>query len=152
MASCLMFETYVPRGKIVGATPDGRLAREPLGDSFGAYQGRDLKGPTALLNSVTSFSHAEAPGTLVVNIRFSKTMFDDVRSRRKLQKLVQTYFARGGMQIQINVVDQAVLKDAMVHPERHENLVVRLGGYSAYFTHLSDETKATILERTVHEQ
>lgn len=150
LPACLMFTTYVDRGKLVGATPDGRLAREPLGDSFGAYQGRDTKGPTALLNSVTSFPHLGAPGTLVVNARFGKDMMTSPAMRRKLQQLIETYFARGGMQIQITVVDQAILEDAIAHPEAHGDLIVRIGGFSVYFNDLSDEMKRSVLERSIH--
>jgi trans-4-hydroxy-L-proline dehydratase len=150
LASCLMFETYAHRGSIVGASPDGRRAGEPLGDSMGAYQGRDKFGPTALLNSVTSYRHKDAPGTLVVNIRFSRDMLLEKASRQKVRALVETYFARGGMQIQLNVVDQKVLLDAMEHPENHEDLIIRIGGYSQFFNDLSKELKLSILERTIH--
>ena len=150
LASCLMFETYGDYGKIVEATPDGRLAGEPLGDSFGAYQGRDINGPTALLNSVTSFPHRKAPGTLVINIRFDKEVLTKIDLRAKLKDLLKTYFSRGGMQIQITSVDQKVLQDAIRHPERHENLIIRIGGYSAYFNDLSEELKVSVLERSSH--
>ena len=150
LASCLMFTTYADRGKICGATPDGRRAGQPLADSFGAYQGRDTKGPTALLNSVTSYPHQAAPGTLVINIRFTRDTLTEPSLCGKLRSLLETYFARGGMQIQINVVDQATIRDAIEHPERHENLIIRAGGFSAYFNELSEALKQTILERSVH--
>jgi formate C-acetyltransferase len=54
------------------------------------------------------------------------------------------------MQLQINVVDQAVLEDAIAHPESHQDLIVRVGGYSEYFNHLSEDLKRAILERTEH--
>jgi formate C-acetyltransferase len=151
LPACLMFTTYVDRGKLVGATPDGRLAQEPLGDSFGAYQGRDKKGPTALLNSVTSFPHLGAPGTLVVNARFGKEMMTSPATRRKLQQLIETYFSRGGMQIQMTVVDQKILEEAIAHPEAHEDLIVRIGGFSVYFNDMSNEMKRSVLERSIHE-
>jgi len=94
LSSCLMFETYAVRGKLVGATPDGRLAGKPLADSFGAYQGNDIKGPTALLNSVTSFPHRKAPGTLVINMRFSKDIFTETDLREKLKNLLKSYLIR----------------------------------------------------------
>jgi len=150
MGSCLMFATYADRGKMVGATPDGRLASAPLGDSFGAYQGRDNRGPTALINSVTSFPLKDAPGTLVMNVRFPRDMLTDRATRRKIRSLIETYFARGGMQIQINVVDQTVLQDAIEHPERHGDLIIRIGGYSEYFNNLSRELKESVLERVIH--
>ncbi len=151
LASCLMFTTYARAGEPVGATPDGRRAGEPLADSAGPVQGRDRRGPTAMIKSVTRLPHALAPGTLVVNARFSKEFFTTPRGRARLRDLVRTYFDLGGMQMQINVVDQDVPRDAIAHPERHEDLIVRIGGYSEYFNRLSPALKQAVLERTEHE-
>jgi len=151
LASCLMFVTYANAGTPVGATPDGRFANSPLADSAGPVQGRDQNGPTAMLKSVSAIPHHLAPGTLVVNARFTRDFFTTEAGRSKIQDLVRTYFDMGGMQIQINVVDQEVLKDAIAHPERHQDLIVRIGGYSEYFNRLSPALKQTVLERTEHE-
>ena len=150
LPSCLMFETYAAVGRCVGATPDGRLAGEPLSDSIGPYQGRDTHGPTAMLQSVARVPLHLATGTPVLNIRLSKGLFADRQGRRKVRQLVRTFFDLGGMQLQVSVVDQAVLRDAIAHPERHEDLIVRIGGYSAYFNRLSPELKQTVLQRTEH--
>ena len=150
LASCLMFVTYADAGRPVGATPDGRRAGEPLADSAGPVQGRDKRGPTAMLKSVAKVPHRLAPGTLVVNARFTKDFFTTAAGRSRLKELVRTYFDLGGMQLQVNVVDQQVLRDALPHPERHEDLIIRIGGYSEYFNHLSPELKQTVLERTEH--
>ncbi len=150
LSSCLMFVTYAQAGAPVAATPDGRHAGEPIADSAGPHQGRDTHGPTALLKSVASIPQALAPGTLVVNARFSAEMFACAASQRRLQDLIRTYFDLGGMQIQINVVDQEVLRDAIAHPEKHGDLIVRVGGYSEYFNRLSPDLKRTVLERTEH--
>ncbi|MDP6112255.1 MAG: pyruvate formate lyase family protein [Planctomycetota bacterium] len=151
LPSCLMFTTYARAGEDVGATPDGRHSGAPIADSAGAYHGRDCSGPTALLRSVVSLDQIHAPGTLVVNIRFSKKLFREAPMREKLKALIKTYFQLGGMQIQINVVDQAVLRDAFKHPERHEDLIIRIGGFSEYWNRLSRELQLTVLERTEHE-
>ncbi|HJP31555.1 MAG TPA: pyruvate formate lyase family protein [Candidatus Latescibacteria bacterium] len=150
LPSCLMFTTYAQAGKPVGATPDGRRAGEPIADSAGPHQGRDRSGPTAMLKSVASIPHHLAPGTLVVNARFGGELFDGADQSLKLRSLVRTYFDLGGMQLQINVIDQAVLEDAIAHPDRHRDLIVRIGGYSEYFNRLSPELKQTLLERTEH--
>ena len=149
--SCLMFITYAGAGAPVGATPDGRLAGDPIADSAGPHQGRDRNGPTAMLKSVAGIPQHLAPGTLVVNIRFSKKLFDTEDGRQQLRSLFRTYFDMGGMQLQVNVVDQEVLEDAIAHPEKHEDLVVRIGGYSEYFNILSPELKQTILLRAEHD-
>jgi len=148
--ACLMFVTYVPYGKEVGATPDGRRAGEAIADSAGAMQGRDKSGPTALFRSVSKIRHYLAPGTLVVNARFSKRYFTDEDERAKLKSLIRTYFEMGGMQLQINVVDQDVLRAAFECPEAYGDLIIRVGGYSEYWTRLDDELRRTIIERTEH--
>ncbi len=151
LAACLMFVTYGTFGEPVGALPDGRLAGTPVGDSAGAYQGRDRSGPTSLLKSATAVPNYLAPGTLITNIRFTRRLFADVQARERVKALIRTYFEMGGMQLQINVVDQQILKDAIEHPEQHADLIVRIGGYSEYFNRLSDDLKLTVLERTEHE-
>jgi formate C-acetyltransferase len=150
LGSCLMFVTYAQAGKGVGATPDGRLADAPLADSAGPVQGRDLHGPTACIKSLGAIPHRLAPGTLVVNTRFAKAHFQSPDGRAKLRALFRTYFDLGGMQMQVNVVDQELLRDAVAHPEEYPNLVVRMGGYSEYFSRLSQELRETLLERTEH--
>ncbi len=150
LPACLMFVTYAGAGESVMATPDGRFAGAPIADSAGPYQGRDHHGPTAMLRSVTRITHDLAPGTLVVNARFARSMLQEPEQRERLIGLIRTYFDLGGMQLQINVVDQAVLREAIDHPERHQDLVVRVGGYSEYFNRLSPALKASLLERTEH--
>lgn len=151
LGSCLMFVTYGYFGTQVGATPDGRLAQTPIADSAGAVQGRDRSGPTALLRSMTKVPHFLAPGTLVHNIRFTKRLFNDPAARAQLQALIRTYFDLGGMQLQVNVVDQQVLRDAMEHPENYRDLIIRVGGYSEYFNVLGRDLQLTVLERVEHD-
>jgi formate C-acetyltransferase len=144
-----MFVTYAWAGEGVMATPDGRFAGTPIADSAGPVQGRDRSGPTALVRSLSRIEHHLAPGTLVVNVRFLKDVFAP-GSRDRLKALIRTYFELGGMQLQINVVDQQVLEDAIAHPERHQDLIVRVGGYSEYFNRLSPALQRSVLERTAH--
>jgi formate C-acetyltransferase len=146
----LMFTTYAWYGEPVGATPDGRRAGTPVADSAGPVQGRDRNGPTAMIHAVTSLSQVDAPGTLVVNIRIGAGMFDSVDGREKVKSLLKSYFEMGGMQIQVNVVDQKVLEDALAHPELHQDLVIRMGGYSEYWSNLTKELRVSVLERTEH--
>jgi formate C-acetyltransferase len=143
-----MFTTYAREGKKVGATPDGRLAGAPLADSIGPVTGRDKQGPTAMLKSVTQLPLRLAIGTPILNIRFSKKLFLSVEGRQAIRDLIWTYFDLGGLQIQISVADQAVLQDAIEHPEQHEDLIVRIGGFSAYFNSLSQDLKLSVLDRT----
>jgi len=100
-----------------------------------------------MLKSVSKINHKRGIGSLVLNIRFSSSIFRNEESKKAVIDLVKTYFKLGGMQIQINVIDQNVLKEAIKNPENYSDLIVRVGGYSEYFNRLSYELKLTILER-----
>jgi len=122
-----------------------------VSDSAGPVQGRDRHGPTAMLRSVAGLRQEHAPGTLVVNIRLARSLFASPSGREQVKSLISAYFAMGGLQLQVNVVDQAVLRDAIAHPERHGDLIVRIGGYSEYFNRLDETLRRGLLERTEHQ-
>jgi formate C-acetyltransferase len=67
---------------------------------------------------------------------------------RRFVNLIDEYFAAGGAQMQFNIVSRQTLLDAQAHPENYENLVIRVAGYSAYFTQLSKDVQQDIIERT----
>ena len=136
-------------GRSTGATPDGRLAGFPLGDGSGPAQGREAEGPTASVLSSTSWEHWKFIGGIAVNMKFTKSVFND-RSLGAVEALVKTYLARGGFEIQINVTDRETLERARVHPEEYADLVVRIGGYSDYFVRLSPTMQEEVILRTEH--
>jgi len=111
-------------------------------------QGRDTNGPTAMLNSVTRLPLHLAVGTPVLNMRCAREALSTATGRRNTRALIEAYFRMGGLQIQISVLDQEALLDALEHPERHEDLIVRIGGYSAYFNRLSEDLKREVIKRT----
>ena len=141
----IQFVTYADAGRRVGATPDGRAAGEPLCDSVGPVHGKDKKGVTALLNSAAKLPQSDAPGTPVLNLRLRK---DHLKGY--LRPLILGYFNQGGMQAQISCLSTEDMLDALEHPEKHENLIVRIGGYSEYFNRLSDDLKKMVMERIEH--
>jgi pyruvate-formate lyase len=150
IASCILFTTYLGAGRAVGATPDGRKAFEALVDSIGAVPGCDEKGPTSLLKSVSKLPLWLAAGTPVLNLRFQKSLFSNEESVAKLAKLVRAFFKQGGMQIQISVLDSKEMRNAQKEPEKHKDLIVRIGGYSEYFNILNKELQETVIKRTEH--
>lgn len=133
-------------GKQTGATPDGRLARAVLADSAGAAQGRDRSGPTALVNSMLSVPVDGIVTTVALNLKFSKAMWKT--DRAKALSLFKTYFEKGGQQVQVNVCDRETLVRAMESPEEYKSLVVRVGGYSAYFHTLSKALMQDVIDRS----
>ena len=137
-------------GRKTGATPDGRLAGFPLGDGSGPCQGREMKGPTASILSSTKWDHSKLIGGVAVNMKFSKSTLG-AHSLDVMKALVKVYMQRGGFEIQVNIIDKETLLDAQKHPEQYADLVVRVGGYSDYYTRLSAQMQAEILLRTEHE-
>lgn len=136
-------------GRETGATPDGRRAGFPLGDGSGPCQGREKQGPTASILSSTKWNHCELIGGIAVNMKFSKSSMGR-DSIGVMKALIRAYVERGGFEMQINVTDKALLLDAQKHPENHRDLVVRIGGYSDYFTRLSPQMQAEVIQRTEH--
>ena len=137
-------------GRNTGATPDGRTAHFPLADGSGPCQGRESCGPTASVLSSTKWSHAEMIGGVAVNMKFSKSSFTSA-SCNNMMALIKTFIERGGFEIQINVTDKETLEKARQNPEQYKDLVVRIGGYSDYFTNISPEMQAEVILRTEHE-
>ena len=86
----------------------------------------------------------------VVNQKYTPNAFREDKLDR-LASMVQVYFAGGGQEVQINAVSREVLKDAMEHPENYSSLIVRVSGFSAYYTTLSRDVQEDILRRTEHE-
>ncbi len=136
-------------GRQTGATPDGRPSGFPLGDGSGPCQGRERCGPTASILSSTKWSHKELIGGVAVNMKFAKKIFTE-DSASRMKALIRTYLERGGFEMQINVVDRDTLLEAQRDPERYEDLVVRIGGYSDYFVRLSRQMQEEVLLRTEH--
>lgn len=140
----------VTAGLEIGATPDGRMCGEPLSDAASPMHGMDLNGPTAVVLSTTRPDYTLVSCGTVLNQKYSPTVFQDKESRSKLLSLIKTYFRMGGQEMQINAVSRDMLKDAMNHPKKYGSLVVRVSGFSAYFTSLEKDVQLDILKRTEH--
>lgn len=145
LPSSIQFVAYAQAGAQVPATPDGRAAGAPLNDSVGALQGRDVLGPTALLNSVSRLPLSRLTGTPVMNLRLAREHLC-----KALRPLARAFFERGGMQLQITCQSKADLLAALERPAEYGHLIVRIGGYAEYFNRLSAALKQTVLERTEH--
>lgn len=137
------YNEHIRHGANTPASPDGRYAGDPLCDGTNPVQGRDIKGPTAMLASTTSWDHAPFLGGIACNLELTPSM----AKPELIAALVRGYTERG-MELQINVVDKQTLLDAQVHPEMHRNLVVRVGGYSDYFVTLPTALQNEILSRS----
>jgi formate C-acetyltransferase len=144
-------EGHVHTGKHTGATPDGRPAGAPVVDGVGACQGADRKGPTALLKSVAKLHHGDCwSAGNTCNIKFNASSVQNGKGRRRLSEILWTYMTLGGQQVQVNIVDNETLIDAQRRPEAYRHLLVRVAGFSAYFTDLTVEVQNEIISRNTH--
>lgn len=146
--SCIVFNTYLAAANGIAATPNGRKAFEVLTDSIGPVVGMDRNGPTSMLSSVCRLPLYLAIGTPVLNIRLPKKILSEREGLEKSITLVKTFFKMGGLQLQITVADSEELRVAQEKPQEYENLIVRIGGFSAYFNDLSKELQDSVIERT----
>ena len=143
-------EDHAIMGMHTGATADGRKGGESLSNSSGASQGKDTHGPTALINSVTNFPMEEAGNGMVLDVKFTPSLLEEETGKRALRSLIETYFHKGGMEMQISVVSGETLRAAQEHPENYADLIVRVSGFSAYFCSLRKATQDEIIKRTEH--
>lgn len=141
-------EDHVIMGNVTGATPDGRKRGEALSNSMAPVQGKDLSGPTALLNSVNKFDFTKAANGMVLDLKFTPSFLEKPKHGEALRCLIETYFSRGGMEVQISVVSRKTLLEAQKKPQEYQDLIVRVSGFSAYFTTLRKETQDEIIRRT----
>jgi formate C-acetyltransferase len=140
---------HVYFGAKVGATPDGRHARQPVSDGISPVQGTDMQGPTGVLKSAARMDHSRTGGTLL-NLKFTPALLDDEGALDRLAAIVRGYFSLAGHHLQFNVVSAETLRDAQMDPERHRDLIVRVAGYSDYFCDLTTPLQDEIIARTEH--
>jgi len=140
--------THYSFGKYTSALPNGRKKGMPFSSGISPMNGADKKGPTALFNSITAIDYVRAHNGVNVNAKFDTATLKGDHGRQILKSLLSTYFKKGGMQLQLNVLDTEMLKDAKLHPEKYTSLIVRVSGYSAYFNDLSPAMKDEIIQRS----
>jgi formate C-acetyltransferase len=140
----------VPYGMDVGATPDGRLAGEPLNEGASACRGADRSGPTAVAKSVSKLPNQRMAGGQLLNMKWSPGILAGEENLAKFVAFLEAYSRLGGFHVQFNIIDRATLLDAKAHPENHTDLMVRVAGYCALFTSLMPEVQDDILARTEH--
>jgi pyruvate formate-lyase/glycerol dehydratase family glycyl radical enzyme len=135
-------------GQVTGALPSGRRRGETFSSGISPSNGQDRKGPTAMLNSVNRMDATKFANGINLNVKFSADTIRGETGRKALRNLFKTYFRRGGMQVQLNVIDPSILRKARDNPDAYPHLLVRVSGYSAYFNDLTPKMKDEIIQRT----
>ena len=135
----------------VRALPNGRMAFEPLNDaSASPMRGMDKNGPTAVLRSVLKADFGKGSYVSALNQKFPTSAVKTDADVEKLAAYTSAFLKAGGTHIQYNIVNTADLKDAKVHPDKHQDLIVRVGGFSAYFVQLSEGIQDDVIGRSEH--
>ena len=143
---------HVPMGQNVGASADGRHARDPLADGgVSAMYGRDEKGPTALLQSVARLPFELVSNGSLLNMKFLPAFFQTQSGIEKFARFLRAFCRLGISHIQFNVLNESDLRAAQKDPEKYRGLTVRVAGYTAYFTELAPDLQEEIIARTTYE-
>ena len=138
----------VAHGAVVGALPSGRKSGTPLADGASPYPSYDKNGPSAIIKSVASLHNANNGCGTLLNMKFSPALLKSGEDKTKLGAMLRAMARLGCYHVQFNVVGRDTLEDAVEHPQDHQDLLVRVAGYSAYFTQLRPESQQMIIDRT----
>jgi len=138
----------VPLGRRVGALPGGHRSRQPLADGISPAPGFDIKGPTAVIKSVTKVDHVIVPNGTLLNLKFHPGALENAKGIGNLISLIRAMGSMQGMHVQFNVVSADTLRQAQKRPEQHRDLLIRVAGYSAFFVELDRALQDHIISRT----
>jgi formate C-acetyltransferase len=149
--NAISISAHQPGGAVTGATPDGRKGGAILADaSLSPDQGTDVNGPIAVFQSAMRVNQDPYQGTLM-NMKFHPSALKTEDDLVKLGSMIKTYLTHGGKHVQFNVVNKEEMVDAKVNPEDHPELIVRVAGYSAYFTRLTPGIQDEVINRMDHD-
>ena len=141
---------YIPMGRVLGATPDGRKNGEPSSEGVSPYVGTDRSTPLAAMRSAAKLNQEMHAGGTLLNLRLNPELVATKRGQANLGAMIQTLFALGGFHVQFNCISSDVLREAQRRPEEHRDLLVRVAGYSTQFVNLSRSMQDAIIARTEH--
>ena len=151
LPTAISITAHAPGGALTGATPDGRMAGDTFADgSISPVQGTDKNGPTSVFLSGMKVPQEHLMATLM-NMKFHVSALKTDEDLDKLGGLIRAYLKNGGKHVQFNVVDKETLIEAKKNKEAYSDLIVRVAGYSAYFTTLTEKVQDEIIKRTGHE-
>jgi len=140
--------TQVLAGYMLGATPDGRLAREAVSNGMSPANGTDREGMTAVLHSAAKVSEPKLSSGTILNMTLNPLSLKTDEALNKFAALIEGYFEMGGRQVQFNPMGRETLLDAQKNPGDYPDLMVKVSGYSYRFVDLSKGLQDDIIART----
>jgi len=137
---------HVHEGHRTGATPDGRLAGDPLSESLAPSAGSPACSPTALLQTMSVLPLARTPSG-AASLALPAGTAGSPSDPEWIRQLIDSYFALGGLHLHLNALSPETLLAALQAPDQHAGLMVRVAGFSALFVRLSPEVQQDIVRR-----
>lgn len=147
MGACSLLTRGIDLGRNTWAMPDGRKTGEELGNTIGARTGADRSGATALMKSVMKLPLEKGVGGVTLNVLLPRNTLATEEMREKTASMMTAYMLGGGQMAQVTTARLEEMLDARIHPERHGDLIVRVGGYSARFIEVNEATQREIIKR-----
>ncbi len=161
----LSWNYWIADGQILLASPDGRVRGQYLSNAICPTSGADINGPTSNANSVGKVLGGKVknggdfldyknslPNGASHTITFNPALAGDAGHREKFKAFLRGYVENGGTALQVNMLDENLLKDAQEHPDDYKHLLVRITGYNAYFTSIGKELQDEVIARLSHEK
>ncbi len=145
----LSISNNTPFGQLTGASANGRRAWLPLSDGISPSQGSDVKGPTAIIKSISKMANDNMNIGMVHNFKLMSGLLDTPEGEEGIITLLRTASVLGNGEMQFNYLDNKTLIEAQKHPERYRDLIVRVAGYSAFFVELCKDVQDEIISRTM---
>jgi len=133
------FSWYIGIGEGLGASPDGRLAGQPVSSNFSPALGRDVAGLPGAILSYAAMHEANLPAGGPLDLRVNRRLVEGEEGTTRLAALVRSFVETGGNMLTLTVADTRELRAAQQEPDQYKSLRVRMGGWCAYFTMLSRE-------------
>ena len=142
----------VAMGMNTNASVDGRKKGEAISDNMGPVHtdagSHDIKGPTALVNSLAKVDHSLATNGTLMNLRFPQEAVAGIEGRDNLISFIDAYMSKNPMHVQFNIMSSETMRAAQKNPEKYRDMLVRVAGYSAYFVELGKPLQKDLIQRT----
>lgn len=151
LSAFMGISNYLPTGKVIGATPDGRNAGDPLSEGVSPVAGTDRGTPLAAMRSAAKMNQDVHSGGTLLNLRLTEDLVNTKRGRSNLGAMVQSFFSLGAFHVQFNTLSTEVLRKAQENPDQYRDLLVRVAGYSTQFVNLSRSMQDAIIARSAHD-